>query len=403
MKRLGWLAFLAGCGFQGMSSNNAIDAGTQIADASIPDGSGSADASPPPDAPPPDAQQCFGVGLLKLCLARAPIGDLTLSTPINTDTAGTCTQVYPQTGSPSNAPELCAIAARTITVQGTVTVQGSRALVLIAADTITIPQGATLDASSTTSPARLGPGANLGACSRPGTPDGNAGGGGGGAGGSLATKGGDGGLGNRNAQKPLNPSKGGTAGGMQPAPTLLRGGCPGGKGGDGKTAGNGGAGGNGGGAVYLIAGTSITVDGDVFASGTGGGAAADATGVEQGGGGGGTGGMIGFDAATVTLNGRVAANGGAGGGGGGLTTGGGTGGDGTTTNWNARATAGAAGTGGTGTIATGAPGTAINMTDKVDGPLADGGGGGGGGGLGVVTVYGRLMGNSTISPGATTH
>jgi hypothetical protein len=408
VKRLGWLAILAGCGFQGTSSNNTIDAGTPIVDASVPGDSDGSDTMPP-DAPPPDAQQCFGVGLLKLCLTKPPTGDMTLSTPINTDTAGTCTQVFTQIGSPNNAPELCAITGKTITVQGTVTVQGSRALVLIASDTITVAQGATLDASSTTSPARLGPGANLGACARPGNPDNSTDGAGGGAGGSLATKGGDGGVGNLNAKNPQNPSRGGAAGGTQPAPTLLRGGCAGGKGGDGKTlpggVGNGGLGGNGGGAVYLIAGTSITVTGDVFASGSGGGTRAGADGLQQGGGGGGTGGLIGFDAPTVIINGKVAANGGAGGGGG-SGTGGTAGGDGTTTNWNARAVGGSPGTGGANgaQTANGASGTAVALTDQITGGNADLGGGGGGGGLGIITVYGTLTSQQMmISPAPTKH
>jgi hypothetical protein len=93
-----------------------------IADAAVSDG------APGSDGLPVDARQCFGVGLLKnLCLSSAPAGDVTMSSPINTDTAGACTQVFPQTGSPSNAPELCAIAGKAITVQGTVTVTGSRA------------------------------------------------------------------------------------------------------------------------------------------------------------------------------------------------------------------------------------------------------------------------------------
>jgi hypothetical protein len=401
VKRLGCIAFLVGCSFQGASPSSPIDASTPTADASVP-----GDGAPLP--PPIDARQCFGVGLLNnLCLAKAPAADVTLSSSINTDATGTCTQVFPQTGSPTAAPELCAIAGKTIAVQSTVTVTGSRALVLIGAETVVVAAGATLDASSTTNGTpRKAAGANLGACAKPGSAGNDNGGAGGGAGGSLATKGGNGGKGNLNAPGgSQNAAKGGSAGPTQPAPTLLRGGCPGGKGGDSQiinNVGNGGAGGNGGGAVYLIAGTSITVTGDVFASGAGGDATPNNAGAEQGGGGGGTGGMIGLDAPTVTVNGRVVANGGAGGGGGGLNTGGKPGGDGTTTSWNTRAAPGGAGTGGGGVVS-GAPGTAINLTDQIDGPDADGGGGGGGGGMGIVTIYGKLMGNMMISPAPATH
>jgi hypothetical protein len=406
VKRLGCLAFVVGCSFQGNEPSVPSDGSTPILDASVPDAIAT--------TPPIDARVCFGVGLLKnLCLLSPPAGDKILPSAINTDATETCTRVLPQTGSPTAAPELCVIAAGTITAQGTVTVTGARALVLIAAETIVVADGATLDASSTTktNPRRVGPGANLGPCARPGGADGQAAGAGGGAGGSLATKGGDGGRGNLNADpmKGQRVAQGGRAGGTQSAPLLLRGGCPGGKGGDSQIvagAGNGGAGGAGGGAVYLIAGASITVTGDVFASGAGGDAINNNSGGEQGGGGGGTGGMIGFDAPTVTLDGRVVANGGAGGGGGGQDTGGKPGGDGTTTDWNTQATPGDGGSGGPPQIriAKGAPGTAVGMTANIDGPDADTGGGGAGGGLGIVTVYGKLAGAvSSVSPAPTTH
>jgi hypothetical protein len=396
VKRLGWLAFLVGCGFQGTSPSAAIDGSTPPpVDASVP-------ADTPVTPPPIDARQCFGVGLLKLCLMAPPAGDRMLPSAINTDAAGTCTQVFPQTGSPTAAPELCVIAARTITAQGTVTVTGARALVLIAADTIAVASGAALDASSTTNPKHPGPGANLGACAKPGNGDSSNNGAGGGAGGSLATKGGNGGLGNKNAPGgKQNGAKGGTAGVAQPPPTLLRGGCPGGDGGDGQP-GNGGAGGSGGGAVYLIAGGSITITGDVFASGAGGDATPNNAGRQQGGGGGGSGGMIGLDAPVVTIDGRVVANGAAGGGGG-ATTGGKSGGEGTTMTWDVRAAAGGAGTGCNGTVTGGAPGTAKDNTDNIDGAEADCGAGGGGGGLGVVTIYGTVTRGTMISPPPITH
>lgn len=372
-----------------------IDASTSIVDAAVP---GDTATTPPIDA----ARVCFGVGLLNnLCLAAAPTGDKPISGAFNTDT-GPCTQVIGQTGSPTMAPDLCVIAARTITVQGTVAVTGKRALVLIGADSVTVAASATLDASSTRSPGRSGPGANPGVCAKTGNGDNSSSGAGGGAGGSLAIKGGNGGPGNLNG----GMAKGGTAGPAQTAPTVLLGGCSGGAGGDGQ-GNNGGAGGAGGGAVYLIAGRLITITGDVFASGAGGDGTPNNGGFQQGGGGGGSGGMIGLDAPMITIDGRIVANGAAGAGGGGG-TGGKPGDDGTTTSWNARAVAGGPGTG-CGTpqqnlrIGSGAQGTAATSTDNLDGGPGDCGGGGGGGGLGIVTIYGTVTGGNQVSPPPVLH
>lgn len=367
--------------------------------AAVPDGQGSTDG-----AQPGDARVCFGAGL-NVCLAAPPTQALTLSAAINTDAAATCTRVLPQPGSPTSAPELCAIAGTTVVVSGTVMVTGSRALVVIGSDSVTVM--GTLDASSTTgsNPRRRGAAGNLGACPVPTAADSSTGGGGGGAGGSLSTKGGNGGRGNLNATgSPPVASNGGVAGAaLSAAPAVLRGGCPGGSGGSGQLGTAGPAGGDGGGALYLIAGSSIAINGDVFASGGGGGATPSTMGVEQGGGGGGTGGMIGLDAPSIMVTGRVVANGGAGGGGGGLSTGGNAGGDGTTTNWSARAAAGNPGTGGAGALGTGGPGTAAGQITGIDGATADGGAGGGGGGLGIVVVYGALSGGAMVSPPPTLH
>lgn len=398
MKRLGWIAFLVGCGFHGTAPSTTSDGSTPPIDASVPDDT--APPQPPTDAAPP----CFNTGLLgKLCLLAVPGADVTLSTPINTSTIATCTQTLSQAGSPTASPELCVITGKTITVQGTVNVTGSRALVLVAMTTLSVPAGAALDASSATaSPQRMGAGANLGPCDAPSRPQDSAGGAGAAAGGSLSTQGSDGGDGNVGGN-PLSTAKGGNAGKIQQAPTLLRGGCPGGKGGNSAMM-NGGAGGNGGGALYLLAGSSITIAGDVFASGGGG----DGGGAESGGGGGGTGGMIVLDApvvatgASITITGRIAANGGAGASGGGGQAGGSPGRDGTTTSWSTAA----AGGGGAGTGGGGGPGTAVNATNPANGGNSAGGGGGGGGGLGVVTIYGTVSGGvdgKTISPAPTVH
>jgi hypothetical protein len=336
-----------------------------------------------------DAQLCFGSGLVKLCLSSAPSRAVSYAPGTLLDTTGSanCTQTMAQAG----GPELCIIAGTTVTIDGTLTAIGSRALVLVAADRLTV--SGTLDASSTNS-VRSGAGANQGSCAD------DTGGAGGGGGGGLGTKGGTGGTGDlNNSDPPAGQGRGGVAGAAQQALTVLRGGCRGGDGGAGDMQ-HRSPGGDGGGAVYLIAGNTIHISGDVFASGGGGGVTPGGLGAEQGGGGGGAGGMIGLDAPSLEILGRVVANGGAGGGGGG-NVGGSPGGDGTTTSWNAPATAGTGG----GSIpgGNGAPGTAIGATSNVDGISNDGGGGGAAGGLGIIVVHGVLSGGTKMSPAPTAH
>ena len=358
-----------------------------------PGGDGGVD---PGDAMPggPDAQLCFGSGLVTVCLSSAP--NRTVSYPTDTllDTTGSanCTKTMPQ----AEGPELCILAGTTVTIGGTLTVIGSRALVLVAADSLTV-SGA-VDASSTTG-VRRGAAANQGTCAAPnssvGTDDTGGAGGGGGAG--LGTRGGTGGTGDLNDNgSPAGQAPGGVAGPPQTL-TVLRGGCRGGDGGAGDMQ-HRSPGGDGGGAVYLIAGNTIHLSGDVFASGAGGGATQGGLGSEQGGGGGGAGGMIGLDAPNLEILGRVAANGGAGGGGGGE-FGGSPGGDGTTTSWNTPATGGTGG----GSIpgGNGAPGTALGATSNVDGSSNDGGAGGGAGGLGIIVVHGVMSGGTKMSPAPT--
>ena len=143
-----------------------IDGNTPAMDAAVPP-----DAAPPPP-PPIDAPQCFGAGLLgALCLTKAPTAAVMLSTPIDTDAAGTCTQVFPQNGAATPAPELCAIAGKTITVQGTVTVKGSRALVLIGAETVVVVGHARPLEHDRPAPQRVGAAANASACATPSPAD----------------------------------------------------------------------------------------------------------------------------------------------------------------------------------------------------------------------------------------
>jgi hypothetical protein len=353
------------------------------------------DGSPGGDGPS-DGSLCFGSGAVKVCLSSAPTAPVSYggNTVLDTSVIGSCDQTMAQAG----GPELCIVAGTTVTVGGTLTVIGSRALVLIATDSSTV-SGA-LDLSSSTAGGRRAAGANQGSCSTAGGGADDTGGAGGGGGGGLGTKGGVGGTGDLNDNgSPAGQGQGGNAGALQGTPSVLRGGCRGGEGGAGDMQ-HRSPGGDGGGAVYLIAGNAIHIPGDVFASGAGGGATSSPLGAEQGGGGGGSGGMIGLEAPTLDIAGRVVANGGAGGGGGG-STGGSPGGDGTTTSWNAPAAAGAGG--GTGGLpgGNGAPGTATGATTNIDGSSNDGGAGGGAGGLGIIVIHGVLGGGSKMSPAPT--
>ena len=403
VKSLVLVVVLAGCGFQSNASQLAPIDGNDGTDAIAPatsDAAVSADASGPgrPDATmppvPPDTQLCFGTGILTVCLNALPTNPVNLAgsaTPFDTSVAANCTQLIAQTG----GPELCMIAGTTVTVSGPLTAIGTRPLVLLGTAQVTVTTSGTIDVSSRISPRRVGAGAGTGTCAASGRGTSDSGGGGGGAGGSFGSSGGNGGAGNTGE----DAVAGGSVGAPQPVPAVMRGGCSGGVGGDG--SGNakspGGAAGDGGGGVYLIAGSKITIAGNVFASGAGGGATPTIAGREQGGGGGGTGGMIGLDAPTIDITGRVVANGGAGGGGGAL-LGGSPGGDGTTTLLTARAPGGTADV----LAGAGADGTAQGVTTNLDGASAQGAGGGGAGGLGHVLTFGSLQG-TLFSPSPTKH
>ncbi|HEY0483664.1 MAG TPA: hypothetical protein VGD37_39365 [Kofleriaceae bacterium] len=393
------LVVLGGCGFQSNPQVTPIDGNNPpVIDASPGKDAGA-------DATPGDARLCFGRGLVTVCLDKAPTDAVLLGNSIDT-TGSSCMQVVSQA---SGGPELCVIAGKSVTVSATVVATGSRALVLIGADLVHVV--GTLDASSKhpvggPGSGRKGAAAGTGTCAAAGAGKNDAGGGGGGAGGSLGTTGGAGGDGDgNNTGQPVGKSTGGSPGAAQTPPAVLRGGCSGGAGGDGANTDashTGGAGGEGGGAIYLIAGQMIVVDGDIFASGAGGSATSGPQGAEQGGGGGGSGGMIGLDAPTIQVSGRIAANGGAGGGGG-ADRGGGDGGDGSTALWNTRAPPGQGDTNPQGNGGNGAAGTAIGMAGQLDVADAAGGGGGGGGGLGIVWIDGMLSAGAMISPAPTPH
>ena len=301
----------------------------------------------------PKPMNCFGTGLgVSACLMQRPTMPFMVAGTVTIDTMT----------SPACAQEVaawCVIAAKDITISGTLGAQGMRPLVLIATDTITV--SGTIDVAShinTTQDA--GPGANAAAC----TPGVAAVTRGGGWGGSFGTAGGGG---------------GGVTGAMPApafAPASLHGGCPGSAG-----ANSGGGGGHGGGAIDLIAEGSISVSGTINASGKSG---SSTTNDGAGGGGGGSGGLIVFDTPTLSFAATaiVFANGGGGGEGTAGNTGvdgidpvgpsfGGVGGGGGTTG----------GDGGTGGYNT------LDGTTGNNGVSANEGGGGGGGGAGVIKLF----------------
>jgi hypothetical protein len=322
-----------------------------------------------------------GAGLATVCYpaAEVPSGEYrppagTLSTGVDAN----CDRLVAQT----SGPELCIKHAATIVIENNVVWTGSRPLVLIATTTITIQAGGVLDVSrgaggsgtGCMSPTTGGPDTGAGA---------SAGAGGGGAGG-FASAGGFGGNGQ-------GVGNGGMAGGMI-ALAAVRGGCPGAKGGD-SSDGAGGTRGDPGGGVYLIAGDSIQIDGDILANGGGGLGGAN----KAGGGGAGSGGLIGLDAPTVTMgsNATLSANGGGGGEGGGGSNPGERGDD--AVAYDIRANGGNANSngsnGGYGAIDTNAP---------TGGQMSGDGGGGGGGGAGYIRVFATSKSlNAKISPPAT--
>jgi hypothetical protein len=205
----------------------------------------------------------------------------------------------------------CVVAGTTITVQSegpTVRATGSKPLVLVASNSITVMSPLDVSSHHTTNPAanpETGAGADFTGCPAPATNPAN---GGGGAGGSFNGVGGSG------AAAARANSAGGAPGVAIATVTALRGGCPG-QDGEGAPA-DLGKGGHGGGAVLLIAGNSINVMAEINASGEGGRTGNRNT---SGGGGAGAGGMIVLDAHTVTNSALLLANGGGGGEGSGRT------------------------------------------------------------------------------------
>ncbi|MGN6108299.1 MAG: hypothetical protein ACTHU0_24545 [Kofleriaceae bacterium] len=278
-------------------------------------GNNTGDDAPPKDAvhdgdngdAAPDAQSCFGVPGWMVCLTSLPMDELPLGATLDTGDAASpgpsCLPSIPQSWTDGGQPPACFVAARRITVAGTLSVTGDLPLVLVATDEIVVD--GMIDAASHRGGSK-GPNANPTGCT---SSDGGSAGnrGGGAAGGSFGTQGAAGGTG----------AAGVVPGGMPPPASpephdKLRGGCRGGAGGagDDRPAG----GGQGGGALYLVAGNAIEINALVNASGAGG----DGGDASRGGaGGGGAGGMIVAYAPTLTVgtSGLMVANGGGGGGG----------------------------------------------------------------------------------------
>ena len=240
---------------------------------------------------------CIGTGTFQVCPDGPLVAALTLPAQIDTNSISLCPLGSTQRWEQSGHPAACVVLARSIHVNST-SVQGYRALVLVATESITIAGSLDISARFTNGPGSL-------YCVQGAQPGTYAGG----AGGSFMTAGGDGGA----HHNPGSP--GGVA---MPAltspPTTLRGGCVGQAGG----AGNSGYG-HGGGAVYFVAGQSITLQSGAIINASG--DAGPGTTTFNGAGGGGSGGMIMFDAPTIQASGAyVVANGGGGGEGGSSTT-----------------------------------------------------------------------------------
>jgi hypothetical protein len=237
---------------------------------------------------------CLGTGTFTIC-PDAPLADaVTLTPDLITDTSPLCTAsstTWTQAGQPTS----CIVFARSITVD-TTRAWGSKPLVLVATETIAITS--LLDASA--HGGYWGPASNPAVCNPPAFPGPYSGG----AGGSFMTTGGNGG-------SHTNPTGAASLAGapVSTPPLLLRGGCPGVVGGDNFSSSTYGSGG---GAVYLVAGTSITLAAGAIINASGAGATAGLD-ISNGGSGGGSGGMIVLHAAAIAASGAfIVANGGGG-------------------------------------------------------------------------------------------
>ncbi|HEY0987210.1 MAG TPA: hypothetical protein VGD80_09175 [Kofleriaceae bacterium] len=347
------------------------------------------DAGPDADATPPvmiDALSCFGTDIVQVCLASPPSQVLAITVPrtVDTSNAAACTVMV-------SGGDYCVLAGTDVTISARLQAIGSRPLVLIASGSITTTSTGLIDVGShriSQSISDVGAGADPVSCATGTLP--GAAGGGGGAGGSFLGLGGNGGAGG-------GGGSGGAPGAAVSAVSALRGGCPG-QDGQGAT----GLAGHGGGAVYLIAGARIDVQGGINAAGEGGrGGAVDV----GGGAGGGAGGMIGFDAPVITASSLLLASGGGGGGGAGS---GGVGIQGDNAPDPSTTAAGSGGRGFVGNNTFGGNGgvgsVSMSRAPGAQGAAGDtggqnhGGGGGGGGGAGLIKAPATADLGTNVSP-----
>ena len=331
------------------------------------------------DTVPVDATPdgCHGTGPVVVC-PDAPITgqtQITISAPTTLDT-GTSTMCQPYHLADGSADtRYCVVGAKSVIVTsgGRWAITGSRPLVVIATNTMTID--GTIDVASHRG-GLAGAGSNAPECVAGTAPMVTEGG----PGGSFGGAGGAGGGTDAGAPVPAAPPTG--------ALTSLRGGC-GGRPGSGANAGGPG---RGGGALAVLA-ENLVLSGTINVSG----ASGFGAGLSSGGGGGGSGGMILLDAPSIVVGtaGQIFANGGGGGEGGGGSNGGNDGTDSTaplTIGQGGGGNAGAGGNGGNGAAGTSAAGSGQNGSDS---------GGGGGGGAGVIRVIPTQTLGGAVSPAPT--
>jgi hypothetical protein len=223
-------------------------------------------------------------------------------TTIDTTNMAACSFIVSQTG---GAPDICVVKYRDVAIAagGSIRAQGPRALALVATSTMTID--GVVEGGSFWEDGTIGPGGGAFAAGAGGSTNPQSGAAGGGAG--FGTIGGAGG-------NSYNGTSGALGGAAYGSPTLvpLLGGASGGSGstlaGDTET----GYGGAGGGAIELVSCGTLVVGASahINAGGAGG-----FPGLGFGGaGGGGSGGGILIEAASITVQGHIVANGGGGGG-----------------------------------------------------------------------------------------
>jgi len=325
-----------------------------------------------------------------------PVGAVTLGCGVSAFSSTTlaftnwCGQPMPTplVRTQSGGPDVVILAFDALTIAGGATLQltGNRPVILAVYGDATI--NGSLDASATG--VTPGAGGNVSCTPGNGAPGDNGvigsgtggPGGGGGGGGAFGAASGAGGTTDDN-----QVSKGGVSRPAEGSASLvpLRGGCPGGQGGQGTDASTA-TGGAGGGAVQVSAAGTVSVGGVLSAAGGGG----RNGGEGNGGGGGGSGGAILLEGANVSLSSSawLTANGGGGAGGNPYAntngTDGATGGKATDVQANGGSGDNSAGAGGKGGAQTGAAQNGANAT----GPYGSRGGGGGGGSVGRGAIRG---------------